>query len=117
MEEMRVPVTKVRLGGGGARSALWRQIQADVYGRDVDILEAEEGAAFGAAMLAGVGARAWPSVGAATEAIVRVKKRVSPNPASATVMNHSYAAYRRVYPATRSIHRSNSSYAFSQAVS
>src|SRR3981189_2372275 len=53
--EMNVPVTSIRLGGGGARSPLWRQIQADVYGRAVETVEAEEGAAYGAALLAGVG--------------------------------------------------------------
>jgi len=101
--EMGLPVTDVRLGGGGARSHLWRQIQADVYGHDVDVVEAEEGAAFGAAILAGVGAGAWPSVGAATKSIVRVAGRICPSPAPIGVMNLSYAAYRRVYPATRSI--------------
>ena len=55
--EMKVPVTDIRLGGGGARSPLWRQIQADVYGHAVEVLEAEEGAAYGAALLAGVGAK------------------------------------------------------------
>jgi xylulokinase len=102
-EELNLPVTGVRLGGGGARSRLWRQIQADVYGRDVEIVEAEEGAAFGAAILAGLGARAWLSVSAAVKATVRVTACVSPNPATVAVMNRSYAAYRRVYPATRSI--------------
>ena len=53
--ELRVPVDRVRLGGGGARSPLWRQIQADVYGRAVDTVAADEGAAYGAAILAGVG--------------------------------------------------------------
>src|SRR2546429_7036682 len=52
----RSPVTSIRLGGGGARSPLWRQIQADVYGHAVEIVEAEEGAAYGAALLAAVGA-------------------------------------------------------------
>ena len=42
-DEMSVPVETIRLGGGGARSHLWRQIQADVYGRAVEILAAEEG--------------------------------------------------------------------------
>ena len=55
--EMQVPVRNIRLGGGGARSQLWRQIQADVYEHEVEILAAEEGAAYGAALLAGVGAR------------------------------------------------------------
>jgi xylulokinase len=102
-DEMHLPVTGVRLGGGGARSRLWRQIQADVYGREVEIVEAEEGAAFGAAILAGVGAKAWSSVSDATKNIVRVAERLTPDPASAEVMTRSYAAYRRIYPATNSI--------------
>jgi len=102
-DEMRVPVGRVRLGGGGARSALWRQIQADVYGRDVEIVEAEEGAAYGAAILAGVGARLWPSVDAACDAIVRVAARVPAIPANVPTMKAAYAAYRRVYPAIKSI--------------
>src|SRR4030095_15977732 len=53
--EMDLPVDSIRLGGGGARGPLWRQIQADVYGREVEILAADEGAAYGAALLAGAG--------------------------------------------------------------
>ncbi|HMD76279.1 MAG TPA: xylulokinase, partial [Terracidiphilus sp.] len=54
--EIGVPVSDIRLGGGGARSPLWRQIQADVYAKPVSLLAAEEGCAYGAAVLAGVGA-------------------------------------------------------------
>jgi xylulokinase len=89
----------VRLGGGGARSALWRQIQADVYGYDIDIVEAEEGAAFGAAILAGVGAGAWSSVEDACAAIVKVASSVKPTIDGSAVMRERYEAYRRVYPA------------------
>jgi xylulokinase len=102
-DEMGVPVTSIRLGGGGARSRVWRQIQADVYGREVEIVAAEEGAAFGAAILAGVGASAWPSVGAAAAAVVRVAERISPDAKSTATMKKSYAAFRRIYPATRAI--------------
>src|SRR5579862_535998 len=101
--EMKVPVRSIRLGGGGARSGLWRQIQADVYDHEVEIVEAEEGAAYGAAILAGVGANIWPSVDAACDAVVRVMHRVHPNAENARVMQKNYAAYRRVYPATKSI--------------
>ena len=101
--EMNVPVTSIRLGGGGARSPLWRQIQADVYGHTVEIVEAEEGAAYGAAILAGVGAGLWPSVDAACHTTVRVASRVNPQPAAVATLNTSYSAYRRVYPATREI--------------
>jgi xylulokinase len=100
---MKVAVSKIRLGGGGARSSLWRQIQADVYGSEVEIVEAEEGAAYGAAILAGVGAGAWKSVDEACSAVVRVAERVKPKPEAVAVMNASYAAYRKVYPATKSI--------------
>jgi len=101
--EMDVPVKNIRLGGGGARSKLWRQIQADVYGRDVEIVAAEEGAAYGAAILAGVGAKLWPSVDDACRSVVKVAERIPANSANEAVMNQSYAAYRRVYPATKSI--------------
>ncbi len=101
--EMGVPVKNIRLGGGGARSSLWRQIQADVYGHEVEIVETEEGAAYGAAILAGVGAKMWSSVDAACAEAVRVAKRVAPQPDVVKQMNASYAAYRRVYPAVRSI--------------
>src|SRR5256885_12163331 len=102
-EEMKVPVKNIRLGGGGARSNLWRQIQADVYGREVEIVEAEEGAAYGAAILAGVGAALWPSVDSACNSVIRVTKRVPSRSDVVAEMNKSYAAFRRIYPATRSI--------------
>jgi xylulokinase len=101
--EMKVAVNKIRLGGGGARSPLWRQIQADVYGHEVEIVEAEEGAAYGAAILAGVGAGAWKSVDEACAAVVHVAKTVQPQTQNVTVMNANYVAYRKVYPATKQI--------------
>ena len=100
-DEMGVPVHSVRLGGGGARSPLWRQTQADIYGRSVGSLQAEEGAAFGAALLAGVGAGVWPSVDAACGQAVRVASETEPDPASANLLNRQYSAYRALYPALR----------------
>jgi len=102
-ETMNVPVKSIRLGGGGARSPLWRQIQADVYGHDVEIVEAEEGAAYGAAILAGVGAGVWPSVDAACQSVVRVRERIPVNERNAAVLARAYEAYKRVYPATKTI--------------
>lgn len=101
--EMNLPVKCIRLGGGGARSGLWRQIQADVYGNEVEVVEAEEGAAYGAAILAGVGAGIWPSVDAACESVVRVAGVIQPNRANVAVMDSGYAAFRRVYPAMKSV--------------
>lgn len=101
--EMKVPVSQIRLGGGGARSWLWRQIQADVYGHPVQVLEAEEGAAYGAALLAGVGAGTWASVDEACEQSVRVAREIAPHKANIPIMNQQYEAYQRLYPALRSM--------------
>ncbi|HLM58697.1 MAG TPA: xylulokinase [Pyrinomonadaceae bacterium] len=101
--EMNVPVGRVRLGGGGARSALWRQIQADVYGRAVETVEAEEGAAYGAALLAGVGAGAWPSVDAACDSVVRAASATYTDAEAAALLARQYEAYRELYPALRAV--------------
>jgi xylulokinase len=102
-EEMKVPISSIRLGGGGARSPLWRQIQADVYGREVEIVPAEEGAAYGAAILAGTGAKEWKSVEQACDAIVRVAQRIPVNQKDSTTMQQGYQTYRKIYPALRQL--------------
>jgi xylulokinase len=102
-QELGVPVKSIRLGGGGARSSLWRQIQADVYGMPVDLLEAEEGAAYGAALLAGVGVRVWQSVDTACETAVHVARRIEPKQTNVELMNHRYEEYRKLYPALRGL--------------
>ncbi len=101
LRELGVPVKAIRLGGGGARGALWRQIQADVYGHPVELLEAEEGGAFGAALLAGTGIGVWASVEEACAATVRVAETIAPR--DAEVMDEAYVRYRRIYPALKKI--------------
>lgn len=100
-EEMRVPVSNIRLGGGGARSDLWRQIQADIYAHEAEILSAEEGAAYGAALLAGVGAKFWDSVEEACDAVIKVQQRVKPQAHATTVLSKHYQNYRQLYPALK----------------
>jgi xylulokinase len=101
--ELGIPVQGVRLGGGGARGPLWRAIQADIYGYASDVLVAEEGAAFGAALLAGVGVGAWPDTDAACASAIQVAEQIAPDPASAQSYANGYKVYRRLYPALRSI--------------
>jgi xylulokinase len=105
--ELRVPVKSIRLGGGGARSPLWQQIQADIYGMRADLIAAEEGAAYGAALLAGVGAGVWPSVEIACETSVHVAKQVEPVAKNVELMNRRYEEYRKLYPALRAIGHRN----------
>lgn len=94
-------IDTIRVGGGGARSALWRQIQADVYGQTVETIRADEGAAFGAAILAGVGVEAWDSVDQACEEAIRIDEKIEPNDASQARLERNYDAYKLLYPALR----------------
>jgi xylulokinase len=101
--ELQIPVKGVRLGGGGARGQLWRSIQASIYGYPSDVLVAEEGAAFGAALLAGVGAGAWHDTDAACATAIRVAEQIVPDPSAAQSNANGYKIYRRLYPALRSV--------------
>jgi xylulokinase len=101
--EIGVPARAIRLGGGGARSHLWRQIQADVYGQPVEIVAAEEGAAYGAALLAGIGIGVWPSADAACDAVIRVAQRVVPQAEDSAKLQEFYALYRKLYPSLEAV--------------
>lgn len=101
--EIGVPVNDIRLGGGGARSPLWRQIQADAYAMPVSLLAAEEGCAYGGAVLAGVGAGLWPSVDEACAEIVRIASVVNPIKQSSDKLQQQYKIYRAIYPALKQI--------------
>jgi xylulokinase len=103
LKELNVPCETIRLGGGGARSELWRQIQADIYGQEVETAEAEEGAAYGVAILAGVAAGAWTSVDAACDAVIRTNTRVRPDERAAQLFHRQYRKYVALYPTLRSI--------------
>ncbi len=103
LAEMGVPVKAIRLGGGGARSPLWRAIQAAVYGLPCELPAAEEGGAYGAALLAGVGAGRWRSVEEACAQAIRVAEQIVPDPAEVARYEGNYAAFRRAYPALRII--------------
>jgi xylulokinase len=102
--ELGIPVKGVRLGGGGARGPLWRTIQANIYGYPCERLTAEEGGAFGAALLAGVGAGGWPDLEAACAAAITVAETMQPDPKLVQRYSDRYAGYRRVYPALKGIH-------------
>lgn len=104
LKELNVPCETIRLGGGGARSELWRQIQADVYGHEVETMAAEEGAAYGVALLAGVAAGAWVSVDAACDAVIRTHTRVEPNREALEIFHRQYRKYVALYPTLRTVY-------------
>lgn len=101
--ELGARMESVRLGGGGATSEHWRQVQADVYGMPCETIEAEEGAAFGAAILAGVGAGEWSSVDEACEMSIRTNLRIDPDEKSSRVLDANYRAYSKLYDALKPV--------------
>lgn len=96
-------ITQVRVSGGGARSPLWRQILADILGSELVTVNTTEGAAYGAALLAGVGAGIWPTVDAACDATIRLTGSTTPNPGAVQHYNQAYQVYRELYPTLQGI--------------
>jgi len=88
-------------GGGGARSPLWRQILADVLGSELATVNTTEGAAYGAALLAGVGAGIWPDGETACQETVRVTGSTTPNGDVGAVYEKAYGVYGGLYPALK----------------
>lgn len=101
--ELGIPVKGVRLGGGGARGPLWRRIQANVYNHPCQLLTAEEGGAFGSALLAGVGVGCWPDTDAACAQALTVAETVTPDAATAAAYETHYRTFRKLYPAIKSL--------------
>jgi xylulokinase len=101
--ELGIPVTAIRLGGGGARGALWRKIQAGIYGQAVEVLTAEEGGAFGSALMAGVGAGHWASLDEACGQAIEVAQRIEPDGGDLPAYKAGYAHWRKLYPALKSL--------------
>ncbi len=98
MRGLGLSIQQVRASGGGARSPLWRQILADVFDAQIATVDVTEGAAYGAALLAGVGAGVYPDVAAACAAAVRVTGSTEPGPAVSIYADY-YPRYRALYPA------------------
>ena len=97
IREMGVAVSQIRLSGGGAQNALWRQIQADVYGHDVHTLNSTEGPAFGVALLAQVGTGGFASVPEACDATIRLADQTRVDPSAKVFYDRGYAIYRQLY--------------------
>ena len=94
-------IHQVRLSGGGAKSALWRQILADVMNCELVTVNVTDGASYGAALLAGVGAGLWSSVPEACKATVKVANPTYPQSACVDAYQKVYPIYRALYPALK----------------
>ena len=96
-------IRQVRVSGGGAKSPLWRQILANILDVELVTVNTTEGAAYGAALLAGVGAGAWSDVDAACQSAVKLTGTTRPENESAAHYEGVYVQYRQLYPALKAI--------------
>ncbi|HBL43868.1 MAG TPA: xylulokinase [Planctomycetaceae bacterium] len=97
IQELQIPVKEIRLSGGGARSPFWRQVQADIYGQKVVTINAEEGPAYGVALLAAAGTGAYKDVVEACSATIRVVESTSVNSKDKKVYNQAFPLYQKLY--------------------
>ena len=97
VHELEVPVRQIRAGGGGAKSDLWRQIEADVFGQKVVTLQAEQGPAFGVALLAAVGAGAYRNIQEACKEVIEIVDETPVRRKDRTYYDRAFPIYQRLY--------------------
>ncbi|MDP4093758.1 MAG: xylulokinase [Bacillota bacterium] len=99
---MGIEINEVRASGGGGKSKLWRQMQADVFGTSINTINSSEGPALGVALLAGVGAGVYGSVAQACDATIKVKTSQSFDQGLFEKYSKFYGLYRRLYTSLKS---------------
>ena len=101
MQDLGVPVRQIRATGGGAKSPFWHQMQADVFGKPVTTMAADEGAAYGVALLAAVGAGNFKNISEACKATVETAKLAKPNAKARKVYNQAFPVFQGLYGALK----------------
>ena len=107
VEQLSGPVQSVRVSGGGARSAFWRQMLADVFGKRVAVLETQEGSAYGAALLALVGTGAYASAEEVCRVAIHEIDSVMPQPREVAIYAQGHRVYQSLYPALRAFYHAS----------
>ena len=102
IQGMGVPVTEIRISGGGARSKFWRQLQADIYRQRVWTVSSAEGPAYGVALLAGVGTGVWATVPEACQATIKTCRPTQPNRKNVRRYDALYPEYGQLYRSLKS---------------
>jgi xylulokinase len=97
LKDMKIPVKCARVSGGGAKSRLWRHILADIFNTDVEIINSEEGPAFGGAILASVGCGVFNSVDEACRSLIKVAEVIKPQGENVQKYNRVYKVYAGMY--------------------
>lgn len=110
IQDLNVPAKEVRLSGGGARSAFWRQIQSDVYGLPCALTNSHEGPAYGVALLAAVGTGSFKTVVEACQETIQVVSQTAPNPRSKKIYDVLHPQYQNLYTSLKDNFKSLAGY-------
>ncbi len=105
LREMGVHPENITACGGGARSPLWRGMMANLFGTPIRTAFSSEGAALGAAILAGVGTKVYPSVEEACAKLIQIRDTVEPEEAASAAYGPYYSLYRQIYPAVKGLYK------------
>lgn len=97
IKDKGVKIKEIRAIGGGAKSRIWQQILADILGEEINLLNVEEGPAFGAALIAGVGVGVYSSFAEAVNRIIKVEKTIIPRIQNSERYNQYYHLYKKLY--------------------
>lgn len=97
IQSLDVPVKEIRASGGGSKNPLWRQMQADVFGKKVSTLAVEQGPAYGVALLAAVGDGAYKSIEQACKATISVAETTPAQRKATNTYNALFPIYQRLY--------------------
>lgn len=109
IEEVGIPVKEIRVTGGGARSKAWIQMLSDVLNRDVVTVEPAEGSAYGAALIAGMGAGIYADAEDACNSTIRTKAAYKPSPENASIYSRRYGLFRSLYKSLKENFKTNES--------
>ena len=101
MQELGVPVRHIRASGGGSKSPFWRQMQADVFGKPVTAMVADEGPAYGVALLAAVGAGHYKNITEACQATVKPAAETKPIAKNRKVYDRMFPVFQGLYSALK----------------
>ncbi len=105
MKQSGVKIDQIRLTGGGAKSPFWQQVQADVFNHEVVTMNIDEGPAFGAALLAGVGTGVFSSFNDAAQKLIHIEKTISPIPENVRIYEKYYREYTSLYTSLKSAYK------------
>jgi xylulokinase len=101
LDQLQVPVKEIRVSGGGAKSPLWKQILADTFGQKACTINAEQGPAYGVALLAAVGDGAFKDIEEACKAMIHVVDKVPPQKTSQKKYDVAFRTYQQLYTALK----------------